>query len=194
MCNTNPDIDAATLKRARRNDPQARAAIYRALGPTVFTLARRMLGSSVQAEDVLHETFIEVFTKIRGYRGDSSLAAWVRRIAVNKCLAYWRSSWVARRVDVDVTELPTRQFAPECDAWHARLAKSLDELSPTSRMVVWMHDVEGYTHKEIAEIMGRTASFSKSQLARAHERLREALKQGLDGSETKQWPNELKTY
>lgn len=193
MSHSSFDIDALTLKRARRNDREAREAIYRVLSPMVFSLARRMLGSATAAEDVLHETFIEVFTKIRAFRGDSVFGAWVRRIAVNKCLAYWRSSWVARRAEVNVADLQAEAPPSEAHAWHGCLARALDELPPISRMVVWMHDVEGYTHKEIGELMGRTTSFSKSQLARAHERLRSILQPEEYESETNEWQNELKT-
>ncbi len=165
-------VDTETLALARKQDPAAREALYRAVGPYVFTLARRMLASTSLAEDVLHETFIEVFTKIGGLRGDAEFVAWVRRIAINKCLMHVRSGWVSRQVDLNVTELVPAVPGPEIGPDQWALQTALDELSDVARAVVWLYDVEGYTHQEIGRMMGRTASFSKSQLARAHRKLR----------------------
>lgn len=141
----------------------------------VYTLARRMLISPALAEDVLQETFIEVIRKVDTYRGDAGFGFWVRRIAVNKCLMHLRSAWSSKRVDLDLTHA----VCPRTDVTQAdkqiALERALAELPETSRAVVWLHDVEGYTHQEIGQMMGRTTSFSKSQLARAHERLRRCL-------------------
>jgi RNA polymerase sigma factor (sigma-70 family) len=189
-----PQIDAAVLKRVRRGEREAQESLYRALSPAVYTLCRRMLGSASLAEDALHETFLEVFTKAHGYRGEAAPGAWVRRIAINKCLMHWRSSWVSRRSDFNPGEALVAEQPAHCETSRARLAVALDSLSPIARMVVWMHDVEGYTHMEIGRMTGRTPSFSKSQLARAHERLRALLKDALDESEIPLCPRELKTY
>ena len=138
----------------------------------VYTLARRMLVSPALAEDVLQETFVEVLRKLETFRGESGIGFWVRRIAVNKCLMYLRSGWHSRRVDTEALEslCPPAQ-TPQAEHQVA-LERALAAIPDTSRTVVWLHDVEGYTHKEIGAMMGRTTSFSKSQLARAHKRLR----------------------
>ena len=170
-----PAIDPACVARARRGDGPAREALYSALGKSIYTLARRMLASTSLAEDILHETFIEAFTKLDALRADADFAAWLRRIAINKCLMHARSAWVSRRADWPEEDLPGRGGEPERAVSCARLAAALDALPQTARAVVWLHDVEGYTHKEIGALMGRTASFSKSHLARAHERLRRML-------------------
>lgn len=168
-------IDPSYVARARRGDVAARVALYDALGKSVFTLARRMLASASLAEDVLQDTFIDAFTKLDGLRTDADFAAWVRRIAVNKCLTHARSAWVARRVEWAADDFAAVPAEPQRNATCERLEAALDALPVTARAVVWLHDVEGYTHKEIGALMGRTASFSKSQLARAHERLRRML-------------------
>jgi RNA polymerase sigma-70 factor (ECF subfamily) len=76
---------------------------------------------------------------------------------------------------VELPDLPSRYFSGDQVERQIALETALESLSPTARAVVWLHDVEGYTHREIAAAMGKTASFSKSQLARAHEKLRELL-------------------
>jgi RNA polymerase sigma-70 factor (ECF subfamily) len=170
-----PKVDASLLARAQRGDRGAHAALYEMFGGIVFTLARRMLASKAAAEDVLQDTFIEVFRKVGGYRGDAEFGFWVKRIAINKCLMQLRSAWSSRRHEEGeeiVTAEPGR--SPALDEQIA-LERALDALPDTARVVVWLHDVEGHTHKEIGDMMGYTASFSKSQLARAHERLRELL-------------------
>ena len=170
-----PQVEPATVADARRGDSSAQGRLYEALAPMVYTLARRMLTSPALAEDVLQDTFVEVLRKLHTYRGEAAVGFWVRRIAVNKCLMYLRSGWHSRRVEAEAIEaLCPPALAPRADHQVA-LERALAELPGTSRAVVWLHDVEGYTHKEIGAMMGRTTSFSKSQLARAHKRLRSLL-------------------
>jgi RNA polymerase sigma-70 factor (ECF subfamily) len=170
-----PTIDDDVLAAAKRGDRAAHARLYEVFGAPVYTLARRMLRSRAHAEDVLQETFVEVLRNVAAYRGDAALGTWIKRIAVNKCLAYLRSGWKLKRdEDFDIDASPSVGAAAQFDDAIA-LERALDTLADVPRAVVWLHDVEGYTHGEIGRLMGRTPSFSKSQLARAHERLREAL-------------------
>ena len=174
-------VATETLARARRGDREAHAELYSAFAVPVFTLARRMLASKALAEDVLQETFVEVICKIDCFRGEAEVGTWIKRIAINKCLMHVRSSWVSRRgspVEEPVGE--QRGSALE----QLALERALDQVPDVARAVVWLHDVEGYTHAEIGWLMGRTASFSKSQLARAHQRLRSLLEGPDVGSET----------
>jgi RNA polymerase sigma factor (sigma-70 family) len=184
MKNRMPEMDAATIAGAQRGDRAAHARLYETFASMVYTLARRILTSPALAEDVLQETFVEVICKIDSYRGDAGVGFWIRRIAVNKCLMYLRSSWNAKRADIDPPETPSAGGGEIAENQLA-LEAALETISPTARVVVWLHDVEGYTHKEIAHLMGKTASFSKSQLARAHDKLRDHLGTELeeDGSE-----------
>jgi len=178
-----PQIEAAVLARAQRGDREAHALLYGAFAGMVYTLARRMLASTTLAEDVLQETFVEVIRKIGTYRGEAELGFWVKRVAINKCLTQLRSGWVARRVETDDIETFSDDSSSDGYDDQVALQGALGELSDTARAVVWLHDVEGYTHKEIGRMMGRTASFSKSQLARAHDRLRTLLQGALEQSE-----------
>ncbi|PYP50126.1 MAG: RNA polymerase subunit sigma-24 [Gemmatimonadetes bacterium] len=165
-----PDILVA---RAKSGDLEALEALYRAFETPVYNLAFRMLRSPEDAEDVLQETFLEVVRSIKQYRAEGHLWGWVRQIAASKALMRIRRNQV-RATD----ELHEEAAAgPGGSAIPARidLERAFERLSETSRAVVWLHDVEGYTHEEIAEQMGKTVSFSKSQLARAHARLRGML-------------------
>ncbi len=163
-----PNADAV-VARAKRGDPAALEAIYRAYAGAVYNLARRICRTTEDAEDVLQETFYEVCRSIRNYRGDGSVWGWIRTVASSKALMRLRRNKY-RDTDLLNDELaPAREATP---ALRMDLETAMSRLGDTARAVVWLHDVEGYTHEEIASQMGRTVSFSKSQLARAHARLR----------------------
>jgi len=165
--------DAKTvLAQAKAGDPAGFEALYRAFEIPVYNLCRRICRTAEDAEDVLQETFLEICRSIGQYREDGSLWGWIRTIAASKALMRLR-----RNKYRDTDELNDEVVAHRREDTHLRmdLEAALERLSETSRAVVWLHDVEGYTHEEIATMMGKTPSFSKSQLARAHARLRRWL-------------------
>ena len=167
----------AEVARAQAGDLEALEAVYRAFQAPVYNLGRRMCGNEEDAEDVLQETFLEVCRSIRRFRGDGSLWSWVRQVAMSKALMLLRRErGRAGRSGNDGLLAPDAlgTSPPEPTA-PIDLEAALGRLSPVTRAVLWLHDVEGYTHEEIGEMMGGTASFSKSQLSRAHKRLREWL-------------------
>jgi RNA polymerase sigma factor (sigma-70 family) len=173
-------VDPGVLARAQKGDMKAHEIIFRTFSPPVYSLMARMTGSTVTADDLLQETFIEVMRSIGRFRGEASLATWIRKIAVSKCLMHLRSAWRNRATlfrDLGEEHLPYEP-AVACDSPLTQaqmdLERALARLSDTSRVVVILHDIEGYTHREIAELMGKSVSFSKSKLARAHQRLRQA--------------------
>lgn len=188
-----PQVDAELLARAQCGDRGAHSDLYALFAGMVFTLARRMLASRAAAEDVLQDTFVEVFRKIGSYRGEAELGFWVKRIAINKCLMYLRSGWMSRRCADGEDILNDAPARPAALDEQIALERALDALPHTARVVVWLHDVEGHTHKEIGAMLGYTASFSKSQLARAHERLRALLQTGDEEGETELCAPVLKT-
>jgi len=177
----NRSVDPDVLARAQTGDMKAHETIFRTFSAPVYSLLARMTGSTVTADDLLQETFVEVMRSIGRFRGEASLATWIRKIAVSKCLMHLRSAWRNRVTlfrDLGEDHLPFEPAAP-CGAPLTQaqmdLERALARLSDTSRVVVILHDIEGYTHSEIAELMGQSVSFSKSQLARAHRRLRDAV-------------------
>ena len=184
-------VEPALLLRAQQGDMDAHAGLYATYSRLVYTLARRMLLSPSLAEDVLQETFVEVIRKIHTYRGEAELGHWIRRIAVNKCLMLLRSAWESRRAEGG--EVPEQPTPEDLTGLGMDLDQALSQLSPTARAVVWLHDVEGYTHKEIGKLMGRTASFSKSQLSRAHDRLKVLLEGKSNYGEAGECAQALKT-
>lgn len=174
-----PDV----LARARTGDEEALAAIYRAFEVPVRTLARRIVVPRAAADDVAQDVFVDVITHLHQYDGRGSFAGWVRSIAVTRCLRHLRSPWQRSRCWLDdaTRTLDELQEQVKGTGWATDggdavdLERALAHLGASARAVVWLHDVEGYTHTEIGAHFGASASFSKSQLARAHARLRELL-------------------
>jgi len=172
-----PDV----VRKACRGEEAARAEIYTAVAPAVFGLVRRIVGSRAVAEDLFQDTLITVFERLADYRAEAPLGAWIRQIAISKCLMHLRSPWHRARLTLDRSshdEAPSREaltalLVPEPRVERLDMERALASLSSTARTVVWLYDVEGYSHEEIATAFGRSVSFSKSQLARARARLRE---------------------
>ncbi len=165
------------IASARSGDEIARSRLYAELAPATYGLIRRLVGARAVAEDLFQETLMTVFERLDTFRGEAPLGAWVRQIAVTRCLMYLRSPWHRARLDLgarmDEEPAALAVAAPLADS--VDMERALASLSPTARAVVWLFEVEGYSHHEIAQAFGRTTSFSKSQLARAHRRLREWL-------------------
>lgn len=174
-------IDPAIVKRAARGDARAHGIIYRAFATPVYSVCLRFTKVPAHAEDLVQETFIEVMRSIAKFRGEAALGSWIRRIAISKALMFLRSAWTARSQSLgdDWNEVTPGDAASHGISRHPDEALDLDaalaNLPSVARAVVWLHDVEGFTHKEIAGLMGRTESFSKSQLSRAYQRLRPML-------------------
>jgi RNA polymerase sigma-70 factor (ECF subfamily) len=173
------DVPAALLARAQAGERDAFEQLYRWFERPVFTLALRIHGNREDAAEVLQDTMLKVLGRIGGYRGDngSPFWGWLRQVAVNESLMRLRQR---RRFANDV--------ALEDDGWvedtgplppaaadAARLQRALAELPAVTRSVLWLYHAEGYTHEEIAALMQRTPSFSKSQVARGSRRLRQLL-------------------
>src|SRR5580704_8606414 len=170
-------VDSEQLARACAGEDLARQALYAALAPATLNLIRRLVGHRALSEDLFQDSMMLFFERLPQYRQEAPVGAWLRQIAVSRCLMYLRSPWKRARlclepvdggVAADVAALVTPGYAGEL----IDLERALAALAPTARAIVWMYEVEGYSHQEIAHAFGRSVSFSKSQLARAHARLR----------------------
>jgi len=181
----NPCLSPEVIRAAANRDATAYETIFRAYRRPVYTLIRRLIASPAAADDVFQEVFVEILRSLGAYTGQGPLGAWIRSIAVSKCLMYLRSPWhrgvlwldaeaaeeaTLHSALIDSVPCPGTQVPAQVD-----LERALESLPALTRTVVWLHDVEGYTHAEIGRLLGYTTSFSKSQLARAHLRLRELL-------------------
>jgi RNA polymerase sigma-70 factor (ECF subfamily) len=172
------EVSADELAAARAGDPAARSALFTRVAPATLAIIRRLVRHTAMAEDLLQDTLIAMFEHLGEFRGEAPFGVWVRRIAVSRCLMAFRSPWHRAPVALETWTEDTRA-ATESDGRTADLIdldRALARLSPVTRTVVWLYDVEGWSHDEIAQAFERTASFSKSQLARGHARLRTELR------------------
>ena len=174
------DVPPSLLARARAGDRAAFEQLYRWFEGPVFTLALRMCGSRSEADEILQETMLKLWSGIGGFRGDggSPFWGWLRQVAVNEALMRLRRERrLALELDgVDADDIAEDQAPPPPAAADAALLqRALAELPAATRSVLWLYHGEGYTHEEIAAAMQRSTSFSKSQLARGTRRLRVLL-------------------
>jgi RNA polymerase sigma-70 factor (ECF subfamily) len=170
------DVPASLVDRARGGEHAAFEQLFRRFERPVFNLALRLCGNRDDAADVLQDTMLKVFASIGGFRGGSPFWGWLRQVAVNEALQKLRK----RRLLDDELPIGGHEFEdfappPAAAADAAALSRALLRLPPATRGVLWLYHAEGYTHEEIATLMQKTASFSKSQLARGSRRLRALL-------------------
>ena len=165
------DLDDLTLAGARRGDMPACEKIYRQFHKQAFTVALRICNNRELAQDVTQEAFINAFKRMQQYRGDAPFWGWLRRVVVNQAISALRK--LPRHDSVELEDFMSPGQGDQDGIGHCMdLEKALRQLSDEDRMVVWLHDVEGYQHQEIARLVGKTESYSKTRLNRARARLR----------------------
>ena len=162
-----------TLAGARKGDRAAQGFLYRTFENAVFNLARRMTGDPDAAMDVMQDAFMKAFDRVHQFRGDAPFGLWLRSIAASEALMHLRRGRYF--MDLFTTDETVLQSVGRDDVSDADLERALSLLPSVPRSVLWLYHVEGYTHVEIAEMCGKTVSFSKSQLSRAHQKLRTLL-------------------
>ena len=171
-------VPADELSAARSGDVAARGALFERVAPATLQIIRRLVAHKAMAEDLLQDTLIAMFEHLDDYRGEAPFGVWVRSIAVSRCLMAFRSPWHRARVALESWTEESWAGPAEAESRTSDLIdldRALAKLSPVTRAVVWLYDVEGWSHDEIAKAFDRTVSFSKSQLARGHARLRDDL-------------------
>jgi RNA polymerase sigma-70 factor (ECF subfamily) len=171
-----PDVVAAL----QRGDRAAAATVYRALSGVVHTLAYRLLADAQLAKEVTQDTFVDVIERADTLQAPEAFVGWVRSVAINHCLMRRRSPWHRlRTLLADTDRIDAASDSARLDGF-GEIERALGALPATTRFVLWMHDVEGYTHAEIAQLTGRSESYSKSQLARGYARLLARRKEQAD--------------
>jgi len=181
------DQEPLLIRRAISGDEAALRALWTRHAPHIDMVVRRLVGSDPDlAADIAQEVWIQIFRALPSYRGDSQFGTWAHRIAVNRTLNALRKT---RRLANIETEVQEDSAVVEPDHERSFLAQSIEEaaakLSPGARAVFMLHDVEGYTHEEIADELGITSGGSKSQLFKARAKLRTLLAHLVDGRDVR---------
>jgi len=171
------DHEPLLVRRAISGDEGALRALWTRHAPHIDMVVRRLVGGDQDlAADIAQEVWIQIFRALPSYRGDSQFSTWAHRIAVNRTLNALRKT---RRLATIETEVKEDSASVDPDHDRTFLAQSIEEaaakLSPGARTVFMLHDVEGYTHEEIAAMTDVEAGTSKSQLSRARSALRARL-------------------
>ncbi|MEM7360153.1 MAG: sigma-70 family RNA polymerase sigma factor [Pseudomonadota bacterium] len=176
--------------RAQAGEMRAHSEIYRMFSPAVLTLARGFCRNQQAAEDVLHNTFIKLIDKISSFENRAPFGMWLRRIAVNESLTYLRKqkkhsggvsidefAIIESNHDAveDMSLASDYQDFTEVHGTKHELSDVLRELPEHVRLILWLKEIEGYTHDEIAKMVNKTPSYSKSVVARSYKFLREKI-------------------
>ncbi len=175
---------------AQQGDPAAFERIYRLHSRRVYALCLRMVGNTAEAEDLTQEAFLQLFRKIQTFRGESAFSTWLHRLAVNVVLMRLRKKSLPATSLEEATEPDEETGGPRKDFGapdllltgsidRLNLRRAIDQLPPGYKTVFVLHDIQGYEHNEIAEIMDCSIGNSKSQLHKARMRLRELLQETL---------------
>lgn len=177
--------EAEAIERAKQGDAEAFEVLYNLHRRRVYSLCLRMTTNTAEAEDLTQEAFLQLFRKIGTFRGESAFSTWLHRMAVNVVLMQLRKKNLPI-VPLDDTvetdeDTPKKDYGAEDNVLagsvdRIRLQKAVDSLPVGYRTIFVLHDVEGYEHNEIAELVGCSIGNSKSQLHKARMKLRELLK------------------
>ena len=165
---------AAACKDGKRD---AQKRLYDTLAPKMMAVCLRYMGNREDAEDVLQEGFVTLFTKLESYNGSGSFEGWARKVFVNTALMHLRKNDVLGVSD-DIEEarsLFTEEATPLQKMGYKELMDLISSLPPDARTVFNMYVVEGYSHKEIAATLGCTEATSRSKLQRARLQLQEMI-------------------
>jgi RNA polymerase sigma factor (sigma-70 family) len=173
------ELDDITLARARRGDMGACEQIFRQYHKPAYSVAYRICRCRELSQEVTQESFITAFRRIRQFRGEAPFWGWLRRVVINHTISSLR-----KMPKVDAVEFQDYHAPSDGESEQIGLSLDLDSalarLGRDDRAVVWLHDVEGFNHKEIAGLFGKTESFSKTRLSRARTKLREYLEPHTD--------------
>jgi RNA polymerase sigma-70 factor (ECF subfamily) len=173
--------DFELARAAAAGDAEAFEKLYRQHYKRVYSLSLRMVGDPTLAEDMTQEVFLQVYRKIGSFRGDSAFTTWLHSLTVNQILMHFRKRGVkleqtaeeADFANVEDTPLQSTRRISLID--RLALDKAISELPVGYRTVFVLHDIEGYEHEEIANMLKVTVGTSKSQLHKARMRLRQLL-------------------
>lgn len=180
--------EADAIRLAQKGDAAAFEQLYRLHSRRVYALCLRMVGNTAEAEDLAQEAFLQLFRKIHTFRGESAFSTWLHRLAVNVVLMKLRKKTLPETSLEETTEPDEETGGPRRDIGgpdvlltgsidRVNLERAVEQLPPGYKTVFVLHDVQGYEHNEIAEIMGCSIGNSKSQLHKARMRLRELLQE-----------------
>lgn len=165
------------IRGSIEGDPRMQEELYRRFSPKMYAVCLRYSGHAEDAQDILQEGFIKVYRNLERFRGEGSFEGWMRRIFVNTAIEHYRKAINLYPVTEQQEEnVPDREWSAFDRLTAKDLTAMIQTLSPGYRTVFNLYVVEGYTHREIGEMLGISEGTSKSQLARAKNILQGLVK------------------
>jgi RNA polymerase sigma-70 factor (ECF subfamily) len=167
------------VARCQAGDVEAFGTLYRNHAPRIYALASRMAGSPDEGEDLLQEIFLQAFRKLGSFKGEAAIGTWLYRLALNHCLDFVRSKQARMGKVTDTLDAETSiEPAARRDTPIARidLERAIERLPAGCREAFVLHDIEGFDHKEVGDVLGIAEGTSKSQVFKARMKLRALLR------------------
>lgn len=169
-------MHADLISSCIRGNRDSQYDLYRRYSKAMYNICLRMLGTKMDAEDVLQSAFVDVFRNLKSFRGDSTIGAWIKRIVINNCLNHIKKNKVfiedISENEHNIEEESSEKVKYDIEAIH----KAIMQLPEGYRAVLNLYLLEGYSHDEISGILDISISTSKSQYSRAKKKLKEIIK------------------
>ena len=174
---TESDLIQGCLNGERRMQEE----LYRRFSPKMYAVCLRYAGNSEEAQDILQEGFIKIFKKLSSFRGEGSFEGWIRRIFVNTSIEHFRrKNYLQPVTEKEENTIEGKYLSVLDNLAEKDIMKMIQELSPGYRTVFNLYVIEGYTHKEIGDMLGISEGTSKSQLSRAKVILQDLVRAFID--------------
>lgn len=171
--------DSEMVEGCRKGSAQMQRRVYDTFSPRMYGLCLRYIREDFEAEEIMINGFMKVFTKIEQFKSEGSFEGWIRRIMVNECLNYLRKKkWMYAEVDIENVSDSIEHSSYESDLDTEELMGLIDELPTGYRTVFNLYAIEGYSHKEVAKMLNISENTSKSQLSRARALLQKSVERG----------------
>lgn len=170
--------DQVLIDRSLAGNRAAQGELYRKYAKAMYHIAVRMVPEQQIARDLTQDVFMKVFEELKSFRGESTLGAWIKRITINICLNYLKKAGRLKNNELneEILEMPSIESTVRPDVDMKQIHEAIKELPDGSRTILNLYLLEGYQHKEIAEILQITESTSKTQYRRGRLMLKEKLK------------------
>ncbi len=175
------DIHKGIIELSKKGDTTAQYRLYKLYAKAMLNVAYRMMNNREKAEDMLQESFSDAFTRLHSFRYESGFGFWIKRIVINNCLNEIKRRKTNLQFFDDMSLFDDNSEADNEDYDSGlsvdRIKKAMEQLPNGSKMVFSLYLLEGYDHKEIAQILKISESNSKSQYMRAKRKIRVVLKE-----------------
>ena len=176
------DIHKDIIERSKKGNSKAQYELYQLYAKAMYNTSYRMMNNQMEAEDLLQESFTEAFMKLHTFRYESTFGAWLKRIVVNKCINEIKRKKADLKFEDDMSMYDSKEESGDINVGLSvkDIKRAMQDLPDGSRLIFSLYLLEGYDHREIAQILNVSESNSKSQYMRAKRKVKEILEGGIE--------------